>query len=262
MNSSSGLISNRRFYLNIQLSAATSLENFKQEFPDPEFENFSDLVNDLILKLSRDIKELESDLNQEDLAILNEDEEYTLLKSKLEYSLERKMVFEQEIAMQDNNIHTNVRNIIFAKSNAGNIFVVEDISNIKSEFNVDIIGALERLKKPYNADEADITKEKAFNNNNKVKGVKETKQGIARIYYVILDEDTILAFNAQIKKSDNPSKTKQAIVKRKQNISEQIDYYKQELKDPAKKEQIIQENNKIYDELIAKLQKERRQRWK
>ena len=38
--------------------------------------------------------------------------------------------------------------------------------------------------------------------------------------------------------------------------------YKQELKDPTKKEQIIQENNKIYDELIAKLQKERRQRWK
>ena len=96
----------------------------------------------------------------------------------------------------------------------------------------------------------------------RVKGVKETKQGIARIYYVILDEDTILAFNAQIKKADNPSKTKQAIVKRKQNISEQIDYYKQELKDPTKKEKIIQENNKIYDELIAKLQKERRQRWK
>ena len=66
----------------------------------------------------------------------------------------------------------------------------------------------------------------------------------------------------KLKKSDNPSKTKQAIVKRKQNVSEQIDYYKQELKDPAKKEQIIQENNKIYDELIDKLQKERRQRWK
>ena len=262
MNSSSGLISNRRLYLNIQLSAATSLESFKQEFPDPKFENFSDLVNTLVINLSRNIKELERDLNQEDLAILNEDEEYNLLKSKLEYSLTRKSMFQQEITMQNENIHTNVRNIIFAKSNADNIFVVEDISNIKSEFNVDVIGALERLKKPYNADEADITKEKAFNNNNKVKGVKETKQGIARIYYVILDEDTILAFNAQIKKSDNPSKTKQAIVKRKQNISEQIDYYKQELKDPTKKEKIIQENNKIYDELIAKLQKERRQRWK
>ena len=49
MNSSSGLISNRRFYLNIQLSATTSLESFKQEFPEPEFENFSDLVNDLII---------------------------------------------------------------------------------------------------------------------------------------------------------------------------------------------------------------------
>ena len=74
MNSSSGLISNRRFYFNIQLSPATTLESFKQEFPNPELENFSDLVNDLIIKLSRDIKELESDLNQEDLAILNEDE--------------------------------------------------------------------------------------------------------------------------------------------------------------------------------------------
>ena len=115
MNSSSGLISNRRFYLNIQLSAAISLESFKQEFPDPEFENFSDLVNDLIIKLSRDIKELESDLNQEDLAILNEDEEYNLLKSKLEYSLTRKNMFQQEITMKNKNIHTHVRNNIIAK---------------------------------------------------------------------------------------------------------------------------------------------------
>ena len=240
-------------------------EDIKNALPQPEFTSFFQIMYGLIEKLSLVEKELIKELNKID----NQDKEMLeYLKEELELnnfkkSLCERLIKEARKEEQDEEIAEkgSPKNLIFATTGSGKIYLEEDLKDIPEEYYIDIIECLESLKNGFT--ENNEIKGKSLKNNARLKGLHEIKQFKIRIGYINLDPNLTFVILAKTKKSDNSSQDRGDLINRNSKVGAEFQKLKELIKDENKKTELIEKNQEIENNLIEYLNKNKRGRkWK
>ena len=166
-------------------------EDIKNALPQPEFTSFFQIMYGLIEKLSLVEKELIKELNKID----NQDKEMLeYLKEELELnnfkkSLCEKLIREAMKEEQEEEIAEkgSPKNLIFATTGRGKVYLEEDLKDIPEEYYVEIIECLESLKNGFI--ESNEVKGKSLKNNARLKGLHEIKKFKIRVGYLNFSEN-------------------------------------------------------------------------
>ena len=240
-------------------------EDIKNALPQPEFTSFFQIMYGLIEKLSLVEKELIKELNNID----NQDKEMLeYLKEELELnnfkkSLCEKLIREAMKEEQEEEIAEkgSPKNLIFATTGRGKVYLEEDLKDIPEEYYVEIIECLESLKNGFI--ESNEVKGKSLKNNARLKGLHEIKKFKIRVGYLNLDSNLTFIILAKTKKSDNSSQDRGDLINRNSKVGAEFQKLKELIKDEKKKTELIEKNPEIENNLIEYLNKNKRGRkWK
>ena len=230
-------------------------EDIRNALPAPEYKNFIPLIVGIIQILEQEIeknREARKDETSEDmLEYFNT--EIESLESKIIICNELLKEAQNEIEIQEDN-ESNKKSIIFARTNAGNIYFERDLKGIPKEYYKSIEKCLKGIEN--NIKEDNIEKAKAFTNNAKLIGIHQVKEFKIRVVYKILDKDTAYVMQVRIKKDDNSLQDREDIIIRAQQADKDFKEIKGEIKDELKKLQLIEEHRKIRDRIIKSLSSE------
>ena len=240
-------------------------EDIKNALPHPEFTSFFQIMYGLIEKLTLVEKDLLEELNNVDS---KEKEMLEYMKEELELnnfkkSLCERLIKEARKEEQDEEIAEkgSPKNLIFATTGSGKIYLEEDLKDIPEEYYIDIIECLESLKNGFT--ENNEIKGKSLKNNARLKGLHEIKKFKIRIGYLNLDSNLTFIILAKTKKSDNSSQDRGDLINRNSKVGAEFQKLKELIKDEKKKTELIEKNQEIENNLIEYLNKNKRGRkWK
>ena len=228
--------------------------------PKSCFSNYFEIMAGLIENLEFDIETTENDF-------INEiDKEYKeMYKEELSKLLLKKKICEQlvEEAKSEENVEkefTNVekRHIIFALRNSGRSYFEQDIkdNSFSEEYYGDLIELIETLEN--GVEENNIQRARIMVADDSLVGVHEVKAFKIRVYYEILSPNLAYVFLTKLKKSDNSKRDKQAIQNRKNVVQSEFDYLKELIKNEDVKMKLIEQHDRIKEELLDYLYKNQR----
>lgn len=234
-----------------------NMKAFVNEFPIMEYANFLELVDGLLEKIAREIESFKEGLSPEEIEELRNFSEYELLLEKQKYTLARKQEYLETLKEQKENKVSSLRNVIFAKTPAGNPCLMQDLKTIYKENYDKFLNTLERLRN--NDRDFNSEKQKPMDGGSCLNGLYEIKDYQFRLIYMIINKDTVLAILAEdnIKDTSSLKKTRQPF-ERKLLVSKQVKKYQEQLKDPILRAQILAENEEIYQQLVDELSKGRK----
>ena len=252
-----GLTAYNRVFFGYLASASYDMGSFKNEFPSMKYTNFLELVDGLLEKIASEIADYSEGLSPEEQVELNDFPEYRLLLEKQKYCLVRKQEYLETLKEQKENKVSPLRNIIFAKTPVGNPCLMQDLKTIYKENYDKFLNTLERLRN--NDRDFNSEKQKPMNGDGCLNGLYEIKDRQFRLIYMVINKDTVLAIMAEdnIKDTSSLKKTRQPF-ERKLLVSKQVKKYQEQLKDPVLREQILAENEEIYQRLVSELSKGRK----
>lgn len=234
-----------------------NMKAFVNEFPIMEYANFLELVDGLLEKIAREIESFKEGLSPEEIEELRNFSEYELLLEKQKYTLARKQEYLEQRQVQADNEKEAYRNIIFAKTPAGNPCLMQDLKDIDEENYDKFLETLKRLRN--NDTDFNAEKQKPLTGSNALKGLYEIKAFQFRLIYMIINKDTVLVILAEDKVKDTTSVKKlRQSAERKELVKDQIKYYQKAWQDETLREQIIAKNDHIYEELVRVLSKGRK----
>jgi len=219
--------------------------------PSIEYTSFFNITYGLINLIEQDINKTNNLLNHE---YDKEMKEY--MQEELDILLFKKQTCE-ELIKKANEIQnteelaqtSQTRNIIFAKTSSNNIYVQDDLKDIAEEYYEDIKNCLNSLET-----EQDLkTIERQFSNHAKLAKIHELRPFKVRVCYKILAPDLAYVMIAKYKKSDNDRIEREKVIERNKQTQKEFDKLKQEIKDPIKKQQLIEENQIIKENITEYL---------
>lgn len=252
-----GLAAYNKVFFYYLVDASFNMKAFKEEFPIIEYANFLELIDGLLDKIAKEIEVFKEGLSAEEIEELRKFPEYKLLLEKQEYALARKQEYLEQRQVQVDNEKEAYRNIIFAKTPAGNPCLMQDLKDIDEENYDKFLGTLKRLRN--NDTDFNAEKQKPLTGSNALKGLYEIKAFQFRLIYMIINKDTVLAILAEDKIKDTTSVKKlRQPAERKELVKDQIKYYQKAWQDEILRAQIIAENDQIYEELVNELSKGRK----
>lgn len=223
-------------------------EEIKEALPIPEYTNFFPILKGLIELIDNEIKTNELMLKDNEKG--SEMYEYIkddikLLKFKRGLCIQLLLKAQNKIEIEESSKKTPVKNLIFATTTHGNIYLEKDIKNMDEEF-------YERIEKSLSSLEAGDTIDiKPISNNQKLTKIWEIKQFQTRIFFKNLSHDTIYIISARIKKDNNSSIDREEAIIRAKKTNKEYNKLIEEIKDPIKKEELIAKNKKIKDYLFS-----------
>ncbi len=230
-------------------------EDIKSALPAPEYKNFIPLIVGIIQILEQEVEKnreaRKDETSEEMLEYFNI--EIESLESKIIICNELLKEAQKEIEIQEDN-ETNKKNIIFASTNAGNIYFERDLKGIPKEYYKSIERCLQAIEN--NIQEDNIEKAKSFTNNAKLIGVHQVKDFQIRVVYKILDKDTAYVMQVRIKKDNNSLQDREDIIIRAQQTDKEFKELKSETKDELKKLHLIEEHKEIRDRIMKSLSSE------
>lgn len=216
--------------------------------PHPQFYMFFEIMEGLIDKLNNDfefIKQIiDAEVEKDDLEEYKHELEIINYKRQLclEIYEEAKKNLQEEKAFKSSpNKH-----LIFATSNADNVYAIKDLKEIPEEYYEYIQAALNNLETGVIEDNP----ERAKQLQGDVKDVHEVKNFKFRLYYQILSPDLAYIMLFKLKKSNNDLGDRLAVVQRKKNTANEFSQLKRLITDETFKEQLIKKNDLIKQDLI------------
>lgn len=225
-------------------------EDIENALPLPEYKNFIPLIVGLIQileqEIDKNIKIRESEKSEEMLEYI--EEEITSLKQKRNICNKLLEEATKEIEIEDTDTNNETKNIIFASTNAENIYFEKDLKSIPKDYYKSIETCLKYIEKSIQED--NIEKARAFTNNAKLTGLHEVKDFQIRIIYKILDSNTVYVMQVRIKKDNNSLQDREEIVTRSQQTDQEYKKLKVDIKDEIKKMNLIEEHKKIKERII------------
>lgn len=220
-------------------------EDILNSLPQPEFQSFFPIIDGLIEKIESEINEIQllindETLDKEDRLSLKKDLE--LLCFKKEVCESRKQEALNSVYVEQNALELGVKkNIIFATSKSGNVFIENDLKDISEEYLGSIVDCLERLLE--RIEEENVVKgHKMGSNHSKLSGIHEIKEFKVRVYYKILDNDLFYVIMARMKKDDFSRRDREEPVERIKNTSKEFKLLQKEILDENRKRELIEEN--------------------
>lgn len=240
-------------------------EDIKNALPQPEFTSFFQIMYGLIEKLTLVEKDLIEELNNIDS---KEKEMLEYMKEELELnnfkkSLCERLIKEAKKEEQEEEIAEkgSRKNLIFATTSSGKVYLEEDLKDIPEEYYIDIIECLESLKNGFT--ESNEVKGKSLKNNARLKGLHEIKQFKIRIGYKNLTPNLTFIILAKTKKSDNSSLDRNDLINRNSKVTVEFQQLNELIKDENKQAELIIKNQEIENKLMEYLNKNKRGRkWK
>ncbi len=233
-----------------------------EALPKPIYKSFFPIMSELIKQLKEDEEELRKMLSDEKQTsemreYIKKDLEICMLKKEICIELYKQALEEETIEKTAEKKAT--KNIIFAKSESGNIYLQKDIKGIKEEYYDAILDLIEKIATGYR--EQNSEKAKAFTTvNSKLSGIHELKAFKIRVAYKILDQDTVYLLIARTKKDDNESLDREEVIKRANNTEKEYKRLKKEIKNKDKKKKLVEEHKQIKEQIEEFLKKNRRGR--
>lgn len=230
------------------------IEEFKESLPSSQFEGYEATMRKILSAIQNEIEGF-SDLlvqsrDKKDIAFITKEIEMlrkkeTIVKEALERNVASKQD-ESEIVPDQGK-----KNLIFLKSQAGNVFFNGDIKDFPEEYLLDLIDLIKKLEN-YDTTFNTVMHRKIANNNS-LKNLFELKFYKIRLIYRHLDKDTVLVIMGCYKNQTNPSKERETLALRIKQSQETIDSLIEDLMDPVKKSNIIEENKKIEADIIEQI---------
>lgn len=219
--------------------------------PSIEYASFFNIISGLINLINIDIHKMNNLLVHENNIEMKE-----YIQEELDSLLFKKEICEQRIKQAD-ELQTSEklaqvvhkRNIIFAKTSSNNIYIQEDLKNIAEEYYNDIHNCLIDLENTKDLKSI----EKQFSNHAKLSKTHELRPFKIRVCYKVLAPDLVYVMIAKYKKSDNDRIEREKVIERIKQTNNEFNLLKKEIKNPVKKQQIIEENQIIRQNIIEYL---------
>ena len=234
-------------------------EDIKNALPKPEYKVFFELIKGIIEKIDESIKEIENILSteteQEVLEYLKE--ELELYKFKKEVCIDLYKEGKETEKIEELANKTKRKHIIFAKTESGNIYISKDLKDIPTEEYKDVLKCIERIETEEKSNNNE--KGKSYGSNNaKIAGIKVEKEYQKRLYYKTLTPDTVYVMLLIAKKDDYISIDRNTLINRNQKTLNEFKKLKIEMQDEKRKQEIIEENEKIKEDLFSSFKKRKR----
>jgi hypothetical protein len=222
------------------------IDEFEKALPSSQFEGYSETMQRILSAIHNEIIGFTDLLAQtkdvKDIAFIKKE---TLVKEAIEKSIEDDAQ-ESEVTPDQNK-----KNLIFLKSQAGNVFFNGDVKDFPEEYLSDLLDLIRKLE------DYDITFNTAMHrkiaNNNSLKNLFELKWYKTRLIYKHIDKDTVLVIMGSYKNQTNPAKERETLALRLKQSQDTIASLVEDLKDPIKKASIIEENRGIEATLIEQI---------
>lgn len=216
--------------------------------PNTDYVSFDYIINGLIELINKETEKTINLINHEfnpEMKEYMQEELNTLLfkRRECEKLIEKAKEIKQteELAQITQN-----RNIIFASTPAGNIYLKEDLKEIAEEYYQDIANCLNQLET-----EPDLKKiERQFTNHAKLSKIHELRPFKIRVCYKMLGPDLVYVIIAKYKKSDNDRIETEKVIERCKQTKTEFDKLIKEIKDPIKKQQLIEKGKIIKKDII------------
>lgn len=220
--------------------------------PEPTYVIFLEIISGLIKILDKEIQKTKlltlHENNEEMKEYMNEEIKTLTFKKNICQQLQQEA--EQTQKLEEENIQK--KNLIFATTNYGNIYIEDDMKNLAEEYYESVIESLLQLES------GEKVKDKRLISNAKLAKIHELKPFKVRICYKILSEDCVYIMIVKSKKSNNDKKDVEEIIDRNQKTEVEFAKLKKDLKDPLKKQQIIEENKFIQDKIFQYINSNKR----
>ena len=237
----------------------TNEEDIIHALPQPGYDSFYPIMNGLISSIEKRI----NDLNGELSTILDDKELIELAMEEIKLLQFKKAVCQKIIEKANKSddvigpvVSNDKVNLVFATTEAGNVYVERDLKNIPLEYYDSIIGCLEKIEDGYD----EKNPEKAKKLHYDLLGMHEIKDDDVRIYYKKLTPDIAYIVMFQIKKSDFGKSVHNEVLKRTKGIDNEFSKLKEMVKEPLKKERLININSEIRDRIFSVMNEKRRGR--
>lgn len=226
------------------MEITTDSEQMKQIInyclPSKNNSSYFKLINRIKIEIVKEISELMSMYRE-----TTDDEFKNDIKETIDFE-NKKLKFvkeaENDKEMQDELIIQN--NIVFAKTNSGNIYAIEDIKSINSEYYASFLELYESIKNGTFKRVKRLT-----TTNNKTNSVSEVRGFKTRIIFDKLDQNTYVVLQVAIKKSNFDRGYKESLERRVLAYKLQKDKIIQQLNN----EEYMNENIKLENKLIQTL---------
>lgn len=227
----------------------TDPDDIMENLPCLESKSFYPLMRGIVelLKTERDECTSFEPENQEEKEYA--DELLGNIDEKVRLCQERVAMYESVDLEEEDDY--KAKNLVFATTSSGRVYVEEDIKNTKPEFYERIYDCFENLI--VGVDESNPTKGKLLRGNDKVVGLHEVKGHQVRLFYKILDKDTVFVVLSNTKKSDKDKANTKKWATRSQKTFAEYKYIKTLFEDEETKEQIIADNKEIQDSVLGLL---------
>lgn len=236
-------------------------EDIIKMLPQPGYDSFFIIISGLIDKIQKEKAILEEELLVSDkmdveyIELLKYEIECLEFKLNICKKLEQKNKIEENISVDEEK---NKMNLIFATTNSGNIYIFNDLKNIPEEYYDSIIECMNKLEKGIN--ENNNEKGKQLTNNQGLTGIHEVKDYQTRIFYRNIAPDLTYVIMIMIKKSDFSKSNQNEIKLRYKHVEDEYNSIKMQILDPLKREELINRNIEIKDNLYEMLSVKRRGR--
>ena len=239
----------RNQYLQVIYMLQTK-EDLEEALPSPNYYSFMPLIDSIIKKLEEDYMAIEEVCNLDNAS---DKYEMDLLKMKIEMCIERKNealnVLKKEEAFQTN---LKKKRLIFAKTESGNLYFDKDLKDIKEEYYERVISTLEKIE--LSIPENNVEKAKQTNNvNGKLTNIHYVKEYQIRTFYRVLSDDIAYIMMTRVKKDDFSKLDREEPIKRKKQTEKEFEKYKEIIKDEIKLNEILEENEKIKNQILEQL---------
>ena len=236
------------------LSLITDISLIKKIIPKPTYSNFFPVLSGLVERYQEDKASyeemLELPLTEEEIEATKKEIEITDMKLRVCYGVYLEARERVEITEGLDKQKAETKNVLFATTNNGKVFLEGDLKGIPHEKYADIIDMLEELMTPKENDgQYDPTKQKKMSGNKKLKDIGELKRFGIRLYYLPLGKDALVIAAAE-KKDDNPKILHEFLENRKKAVNDEYTFLK---KNPEEVEKRIPEDGEIYDRIVNML---------
>lgn len=241
----------------------TSITDFVDALPSERFDGYKAIMLKLLEAIQQDMETLNKMLLQ-----AKDGSDTSFINSELQLFAEKQEIISQKITdlekpkengIKENgisDINSDRKDLIFLKSPMGNTFLERDTKDFPEEYFPDVIDLIRKLR------EYDVTFNNAYHrkfiNDDSLNGIFELKCHKVRLIYKHLDKDTILVIMALYKNQTAPTKEKESLVSRVGQSKAIISSIMEDLRDPEKKAELIEDHALIETVLIDKLESKRR----
>ena len=185
--------------------------------------NYTSIVLRLIVEVSKDIKDINEIITEEEDAL--SDEELKEYKDEVLVLNNTISILKGKLKEDTNIIEPTIKEnkIVFTPTSLGNIRVFDELKDIPQEYYEGFLGLFNSIKN------GSFKNFRRFENNNKLAGLVEVKDFQKRVAFVRISEDTYLIVSMFTKKNQNNNGYRKALEAKYAESKSMIDTIKKNI---------------------------------